>query len=124
MLEIGVGLAILVLLVYCLCKFIDRPPRSQSLGLDKSTPPQLREQYHDPYRPRELDGPVSPPPVADPVRMDPREVAGEIYLDIETLRLSTEVPGGWSSIEKFGLAVAVTWDIDGQFSRMVRTSNE
>lgn len=34
----------------------------------------------------------------------------EIYLDLETLRLSHEVPGGWSSIEKFGLAVAVTWD--------------
>lgn len=35
---------------------------------------------------------------------------GEIYLDLETLRLSEEVPGGWSNIKDFGLAVAVTWD--------------
>lgn len=34
----------------------------------------------------------------------------EIYLDVETLRLSHEVPGGWSNIRQFGLAVAVTWD--------------
>jgi DEAD/DEAH box helicase domain-containing protein len=34
----------------------------------------------------------------------------EIYLDIETLKLSNEVPGGWSSIRNFGIAVAVTWD--------------
>ena len=36
--------------------------------------------------------------------------ADEIYLDVETLRLSDEVPGGWNSISQFGLAVAVTWD--------------
>lgn len=36
--------------------------------------------------------------------------APEIYLDVETLRLSHEVRGGWSSIRQFGLAVAVTWD--------------
>ncbi len=34
----------------------------------------------------------------------------EIYLDVETLRLSHEVPGQWSNIKAFGLAVAVTWD--------------
>lgn len=39
----------------------------------------------------------------------------EIYLDIETLRLSDEVEGGWSSIRHFGVAVAVTWDKDHQF---------
>jgi DEAD/DEAH box helicase domain-containing protein len=39
----------------------------------------------------------------------------EIYLDIETLRLSDEVDGGWSNIRHFGLAVAVTWDKDGNF---------
>jgi DEAD/DEAH box helicase domain-containing protein len=39
----------------------------------------------------------------------------EIYLDIETLRLSHEVDGGWSNIRAFGLAVAVTWDKDHNF---------
>lgn len=34
----------------------------------------------------------------------------DVYLDLETLRLSHEVPGGWSNISQFGLAVAVTWD--------------
>ena len=41
--------------------------------------------------------------------MEPKR-AHEIYLDIETLRLSYEVSGGWSNIRAFGLAVAVTWD--------------
>jgi len=41
----------------------------------------------------------------------------EIYLDIETLRLSHEVDGGWSNIRAFGLAVAVTWDKDHGFRR-------
>ena len=41
----------------------------------------------------------------------------EIYLDIETLRLSDEVEGGWGSIHKFGLAVAVTWDPENRFRR-------
>lgn len=39
----------------------------------------------------------------------------EIYLDIETLRLSNEVDRGWSNIRAFGLAVAVTWDKDKGF---------
>jgi DEAD/DEAH box helicase domain-containing protein len=34
----------------------------------------------------------------------------EIYLDVETQRLAHEVPGGWTNIRAFGLAVAVTWD--------------
>ncbi|MBI3661450.1 MAG: ribonuclease H-like domain-containing protein [Acidobacteria bacterium] len=41
----------------------------------------------------------------------------EIFLDIETLRLSHEVPGGWSNIRQFGLAVAVTWDQGHGFRR-------
>ena len=41
----------------------------------------------------------------------------EIYLDIETLRLSDEVSGGWSNIKDFGLAVAVTWDETNGFRR-------
>lgn len=41
----------------------------------------------------------------------------EIYLDVETLRLSHEVPGGWGNIPGFGLAVAVTWDKDNRFRR-------
>jgi DEAD/DEAH box helicase domain-containing protein len=41
----------------------------------------------------------------------------EIYLDIETLRLSHEVEGGWGNIRAFGLAVAVTWDKDNGFRR-------
>lgn len=41
----------------------------------------------------------------------------EIYLDVETLRLSHEVEGGWSNIRGFGLAVAVTWDRDHAFRR-------
>jgi DEAD/DEAH box helicase domain-containing protein len=41
----------------------------------------------------------------------------EIFFDIETLRLSNEVEGGWSNIVQFGLAVAITWDAQGQFRR-------
>jgi DEAD/DEAH box helicase domain-containing protein len=41
----------------------------------------------------------------------------EIYLDIETLRLSHEVEGGWGNIRAFGLAVAVTWDKEHGFRR-------
>ena len=39
----------------------------------------------------------------------------EIYLDIETIRLSHEVDGGWGNVRAFGLAVAVTWDKDSGF---------
>jgi DEAD/DEAH box helicase domain-containing protein len=39
----------------------------------------------------------------------------EIFLDVETLRLSDEVPGGWSNIRDFGLALAVTWDPGNAF---------
>ena len=39
----------------------------------------------------------------------------EIYLDVETLRLSQEVDGGWENIKDFGLAVAVTWDEESGF---------
>ncbi len=41
----------------------------------------------------------------------------EIYLDVETLKLSHEVQGGWSNIRAFGLAVAVTWDKENGFRR-------
>jgi len=41
----------------------------------------------------------------------------EIYLDIETLRLSHEVEGGWGNVRGFGLAVAVTWDKENGFRR-------
>ncbi len=34
----------------------------------------------------------------------------EIFLDVETQKLQTEVPGGWDNIAGFGLALAVTWD--------------
>jgi DEAD/DEAH box helicase domain-containing protein len=34
----------------------------------------------------------------------------EIFLDVETQRLSGEVPGGWNNIRGFGLSVAVTWN--------------
>ena len=40
-----------------------------------------------------------------------------MYLDIETLRLSHEVEGGWNNIRAFGLAVAVTWDREYAFRR-------
>lgn len=39
----------------------------------------------------------------------------EIYVDVETLRLSDEVEGGWKNIQAFGLAVAVTWDEQNGF---------
>lgn len=39
----------------------------------------------------------------------------EIYLDVETLRVSHEVEGGWKSIREFGLAVGVTWDATNGF---------
>ncbi len=45
------------------------------------------------------------------------DLNGEIFFDVETLRLSHEVEGGWSSISRFGLAVAVTWDEDKKFRR-------
>jgi DEAD/DEAH box helicase domain-containing protein len=41
----------------------------------------------------------------------------EIYFDLETLRLSDEVVGGWAKIKDFGLAVAVTWDRKHGFRR-------
>ena len=41
----------------------------------------------------------------------------EIFFDIETLRLSHEVEGGWSNIAQFGLAVAITWDAEKKFRR-------
>jgi DEAD/DEAH box helicase domain-containing protein len=41
----------------------------------------------------------------------------DIFFDIETLRLSHEVEGGWSNIARFGLAVAVTWDAENRFRR-------
>ena len=34
----------------------------------------------------------------------------EVYLDVETQKLSSEVAGGWKNIPAFGLSVAVTWD--------------
>jgi DEAD/DEAH box helicase domain-containing protein len=45
------------------------------------------------------------------------ETEKEIFFDVETLRLSHEVEGGWSNIAKFGLAVAVTWDAQNRFRR-------
>ncbi|MGH9745463.1 MAG: ribonuclease H-like domain-containing protein [Candidatus Acidiferrales bacterium] len=38
-------------------------------------------------------------------------------MDIETLKLSHEVDGGWGNIRAFGVAVAVTWDKENQFRR-------
>jgi DEAD/DEAH box helicase domain-containing protein len=57
----------------------------------------------------------------EPVQVRPNDVIGEIYLDIETLRLSSEVPGGWKSIDKFGVAVAITWDIENQYRSWLET---
>jgi len=45
------------------------------------------------------------------------ETEKDIFFDIETLRLSHEVEGGWSNIARFGLAVAVTWDAGNRFRR-------
>ena len=42
-------------------------------------------------------------------------MTSEVFLDIETLRLSNEVAGGWSKIREFGLALAVTWDAKNAF---------
>lgn len=39
----------------------------------------------------------------------------EIYLDVETLRLAHEVPGGWQNIPGFGMSVAITWDEPHQY---------
>jgi DEAD/DEAH box helicase domain-containing protein len=33
-----------------------------------------------------------------------------LVLDVETQYLSEEVPGGWNAVEKFGVALVVTWD--------------
>ena len=73
-------------------------------GIAASTAPQ---QTTTPGRVKQL--------LPQAVKLDPAEIADEIYLDIETQRLSYEVEGGWSNIKDFGLAVAVTWDINGQF---------
>ena len=45
------------------------------------------------------------------------DITREIFFDIETLRLSHEVEGGWSNIARFGLAVAVTWDAEKHYRR-------
>ena len=45
------------------------------------------------------------------------ETVREIFFDVETLRLSHEVEGGWSNITRFGLAVAITWDAHYRFRR-------
>ena len=45
------------------------------------------------------------------------DLTREVFFDIETLRLSHEVDGGWSNIARFGLAVAVTWDAQNRFRR-------
>jgi len=45
------------------------------------------------------------------------DLSRDIFFDIETLRLSHEVDGGWSSIARFGLAVAITWDAQNRFRR-------
>ena len=37
-----------------------------------------------------------------------------LVLDVETQYLSDEVPGGWSAVDKFKVAVAVTWDAANQ----------
>lgn len=41
----------------------------------------------------------------------------EIFVDVETQRLQSEVPGGWNNIAGFGLAVAITWDDEAGFRR-------
>ncbi len=45
------------------------------------------------------------------------EFGKDIFFDVETLRLSHEVDGGWANIAQFGLAVAVTWDSSNGFRR-------
>jgi DEAD/DEAH box helicase domain-containing protein len=35
---------------------------------------------------------------------------GPLVLDVETQRLSSEVPGGWNAVDKFLIALVVTWD--------------
>ena len=55
-------------------------------------------------------------PMATTLNLFP-DLSREIYFDIETLRLSHEVEGGWSSIARFGLAVCVTWDAEKGFRR-------
>ncbi|HKZ50311.1 MAG TPA: ribonuclease H-like domain-containing protein [Dehalococcoidia bacterium] len=41
--------------------------------------------------------------------------SGELFLDLETKKLSQEVPGGWNNIRSFGLALAVTWESETGF---------
>jgi DEAD/DEAH box helicase domain-containing protein len=36
--------------------------------------------------------------------------SGVLVLDVETQYLSQEVPGGWSAVDKFRVAVVVSWD--------------
>lgn len=40
-----------------------------------------------------------------------------LVLDVETQYMSHEVPGGWNAVEKFRVALAVTWD-SGHGSRV------
>src|SRR5258708_29790223 len=42
----------------------------------------------------------------------PQIFSKEIYFDLETLRYSDEVPGGWDALDTFGVSVAVTFDSD------------
>ncbi|HUO33679.1 MAG TPA: ribonuclease H-like domain-containing protein [Candidatus Acidoferrum sp.] len=65
----------------------------------------------------EDDATLQPPALRDSEETTPGLFDREIFLDIETLRLSHEVEGGWSNVRAFGLAVAVTWDKEHGFRR-------
>ena len=55
-------------------------------------------------------------PTPDTPRLFP-DGPKDIFFDVETLRLSHEVEGGWSNIARFGLAVGITWDEEHKFRR-------
>ena len=111
---VAVFLLVLGAVAILLYRFVSKPAVDIKPTVDiKLSPPAA--QPLDGSKPSTLARPSDAASLfRNPINVDAREVDGEIYLDIETLRLSSEVPGGWSSIEKFGVAVAITWDLKGQ----------
>jgi DEAD/DEAH box helicase domain-containing protein len=43
---------------------------------------------------------------------DPPRKFDPFVIDVETQKLANEVEGGWNSVEKFKVSVAVSWDLD------------
>jgi DEAD/DEAH box helicase domain-containing protein len=98
----------------------DKKPSSLDIGYKPPSQPTATSSLEKSQK-SEVSVPANPAKENLPIQVRREDLLGEIYLDIETLRLSNEVPGGWGSIDKFGVAVAITWDLDGQYRAWFET---